>query len=411
MRAVKLLFVLCAGLLMAGCWGSRETDEIAYVLAMGFDKGPDKSVIMTFQIANPVTIAGQAAGGGTGGNKDPLVTISTVAKLPIGAFSLLNTELSREISLLHTRAFIFSDEFAREGVHHFLLPLNRYRETRGTAYVYVSRGKARDFMEANRPRLEISPAKQYELVAAANRLHALAPVVPFREFFQDTKRPDKQPVATLVGVNKVGLESTKKIVPGKLGDYLAGDLPSNKNQVQFLGAAVFKGDRMVGELTGDDSRYLNMITGEMDQGFLLVSDPQKRQSPVGLRLRQARKPVIKVHLESSRPVIELHIYQEPEIVGLPSGVNYESPELKPVLEKELADVIERRCREVITRTQDEFKSDIFGFGRYAKMQFLTVQDFEKLAWNEIYPTAELDITAHVKIRRTGLMFKTIPTHY
>ncbi|MHB8917005.1 MAG: Ger(x)C family spore germination protein [Desulfocucumaceae bacterium] len=411
MRAVKLLFVLCAGFLLAGCWGSRETDEIAYVLAMGFDKGPGKNVIMTFQIANPITIAGQAAGGGSGNKNEPLITISTVAQLPIGAFTLLNTELSREISLLHTRAFIFSEEFAREGAHHFLLPLNRYRETRGTAYVYVCRGKAKDFMEANRPRLEISPSKQYELVATSNRLHSLAPVVTFRDFFQDFKRPDKQPVATLVGVNKIGLESTKKIVPGKLGDYLAGDLPSNKNQVQFLGAAVFKGDRMVGELTGDESRYLNMITGKMDLGFLFVSDPKKRENQVGMRLRQARKPVVKVHLTSGRPVIEVQIYQEPEIVGLPSGVNYESPELKPVLEKELANVIERRCREVITRTQDEFKSDIFGFGRYAKMQFLTDQDFEKLAWNEIYPTAELDINVHVKIRRTGLMLKTSLTQY
>ncbi len=409
MRAARILAVILAATALCGCWGGRETDEIAYVMSMGFDKGPGDNITVTFQIANPRAIAGQTQGGGAGGK--PLINISTIAPLPIGAFNLVNTERSREISLLHTTAYIFSEDLAREGLHHYIAPLNRYRETRGSAFVFVCRGRAREFMEENIPELEISPSKLYELVSQVNRLHGLAPVTQFREFYQCIKSPAKEPVAPLVDINERALATPRPPRPGKLGDHLAGDLPSTRGETQYLGTAVFKGDKMVGVLTGDETRYLNMITGDMEQSFLIIPDPEKPGQPLGLSLRQARRPVIKVRLDSRRPVIEAHIYQEPEIVGIATNINYESTGLKPLLEKHLADIIERRCREVVARAQNEFRSDIFGFGRYARMKFLTLKEWEKYRWEEAFPTAGVEIVVHVKIRRTGLMLKTMPVHF
>jgi spore germination protein KC len=414
MRAVKLLACLLLISVLAGCWGSLETDEIAYVMAMGFDRGPGDSLVMTFQIANPRTIAGQAAGGGGGGGGNSqggtTINISTVASLPIGAFNLLNVERGRKISLQHTRAFIFSDELAREGLHHYLNPLNRYRETRGTAFIYISRGRARDFMEKNQSRLEFTPVKQYELVSKMQRLHSLAPVTEFRKFYHRTKSIAHEPTAPLVAVNEKGLKNLREPEPDTLGDYLAGELPSDKGEAQFLGTAVFKGDKMVGTLTGDETRYLNMLTGEMNQGFLIIDDPIRKGKPVGLILDQARKPDIKVRFSPGRPAIEVDIYQEPEIVGVASAINYESTELKPVLERALAGIIRERCHELVARTQEEFRSDIIGFGRVARRQFLTLQDWEKVKWHEAYPMAGVNINVHVKIRRTGLMRKTVGVH-
>ncbi|MFZ5644028.1 MAG: Ger(x)C family spore germination protein [Bacillota bacterium] len=407
MRAAKLLVIFLIVMLLQGCWGSRETDEIAYVLVMGFDKGPDNNIMMTFQIANPKAIAGPAGGGG-GEKEKPLITISTLAPLPIAAFNLINVERSREISLLHTTAFIFSEELAREGLIAYLNPLQRYPETRGTAFVYVSKGKAREFMVKNQPELEITPSKQYELISRIERIHALAPVVQFQDFYRATKALDIQPVAPLVALQKEGFESYRPEGFGKLGDYTAGNLPSNKGETQFLGAAVFKMDRMVGQLTGDETRYFNMLTGKMASSFITVIDPLKENSAIGLTLKQARKPDIKVTLAGGRPLIEIEVFQEPEIVGIASGINYEGEKLKPVLEKELANLIKERCQELIARTQEEFASDIFGFGRYARANFLTVSDWRDYDWQRAYPGAKVDVKVSLKIRRTGLMLETEP---
>lgn len=413
MKAVKLSIMVCLLMALSGCWGSRETDEIAYVLAMGFDKGPDKNFVYTFQIANPRAIAGIAGGGGGGGggggNGDKsVITDSIVAKRPIGAFNLLNIKHSREQSLLHTVAFVISEDAAREGLKPFLNPFNRFRETRGNAFIYICRGKAKEFIEKNMPELEVSPSKQYELLSVTSRAHGLTPVMQFWEFYQNSKSDDINPVAPLVGISKVNLEGGKKTDPARLGDYLAGQLPSEKEEAQFIGAAVFKRDKMVGTLTGDEVRYLNMLRGELDRSFLLIPDPGEKEESVGINLRQARSPRIKVDLEGDSPSIEVNVYQEPEIFGLSSGINYETLDMKPVIEKALKNVIREGCYRLIKRSQEEFRSDIFGFGRYAKKKFLTLDQWQEYNWAEAYNRASVVVIVNVKIRRTGLMLKTSP---
>lgn len=410
MRAVRVVALLLVILVLQGCWGNRETDEIAYVLVMGFDKGPGQNVIVTFQIANPKAIAGVIGGGGGGGGADskPLITDSTVAILPIGAFKLLNVERSREISLLHTTAFIFSEEVARQGLAPLLNPLERYRETRGTAFVFVCRGKAREFIKKNQPILEINPSKQYELLDRTSMLHGLTPVTQFSEFYSRTKSMAVNPVAPLAAVGRKSTDLKEPPPKNRLGHYLAGEMPSDGEHIQFLGAAVFRGDRMVGELTGDETRYLNMITGKMKESFIIIEDPLRKGHSVGVTLRQARSPGVKVNIEGDRPEIRIDIYQEPEIVGISSGVNYESTKLKPVLEEALEKIISERCRRLASLAQEEFRSDIFGLGRYARMKFLTLGQWREFSWEDVFPAAAVDIQVHVKIRRTGLMFETRP---
>ncbi|MHB8156962.1 MAG: Ger(x)C family spore germination protein [Desulfocucumaceae bacterium] len=407
-KVVKLLLLLLLTLLLQGCWGSRETDEMAYVLVMGFDKGPDNNIIVTFQIANPRAIASPSGGGG--GKEKPLLTLSVEAPLPIAAFNLLNVERSRQASLLHANAFIFSEELARQGLEPSLNALNRYRETRGTAFIFVTRGKARDFMEKNLPELEISPSKQYELISRIQRLHALSPVVQFMDFYKRVKARDSQPLAPLASINKTGMQSDTRAEREKLGNYLAGDMPSTKGEAQFLGSAVFREDRMVGVLTGDETRYYNMLAGEMLNSFMIIKDPLDETKDIGLQLDQAKKPDIKVLFTTEGPLIEVEIFQEPELVGIASGINYEDVKLKKILENKLEDFIKIRCEELVARTQEEFRSDIFGFGRYARSNFLTVEKWRQADWLEVYPAARVNIKVNAVIRRTGLMAKTQPLH-
>lgn len=410
MRAVKIVALVLMVLLTQGCWGSRETDEIAYVLVMGFDKGPGQNVVVTFQTANPKAIAGVVGGGGGGGGADsrPLITDSTVAPLPIGAFKLLNVERSREISLLHTTAFIFSEELARQGLAPLLNPLERYRETRGTAFVFVCRGKAKEFIKKNQPILEIDPSKLYELLDRTSMLHGLTPVTQFSEFYPRTKSMAANPVAPLAAVGRRNIDLKEQPPKNSLGDYLAGEMPSDGEHIQFLGAAVFRGDKMVGELTGDETRYLNMITGKMKESFIIIEDPLRKGHSVGVTLRQARAPGVKVNIKGERPEIRVDIYQEPEIVGISSGINYESTKLKPVLEEALEKIISERCRRLTSRAQEEFRSDIFGLGRYVRMRFITLGQWREFSWEDVFPAAAVDIKVHVKIRRTGLMLETMP---
>ncbi len=409
MKKVRLVLAFAVIIFLSGCWGSQETDQMAFVLAMGFDKGGKDNVRVTFQIANPKVIAGVAGGSGGGGGAQgkPYVFTTLDAPLPLAAFHLLNVIRSRDISLLHNKVFIFSEEVAREGLSRYMQPLNRFRETRGSSFVFVCRGTARDFMEKNRLELELSPAKHYEIVANLIKLHGLGLITHFTDFYESTKTRSDEPTVPLVGINDEGLGAPAKPQVGSLGDYLPGDIPASGVTAQFLGTAVFSRDKMVGELTGDESRYLLMLKGELQQSFIVIDDPKRPGKYVGLTLRQARRPVVKVSTGGEVPVIDVELFQEPSIVGVPSGINYEDLKLKRVLEKEIAGLITEKCQELVRRTQDEFRADICGFGGYAKRNYLTVGEWDKYDWHDKYSDAQVNIKVNVKIRRTGMQMKTV----
>ena len=54
------------------------------------------------------------------------------------------------------------------------------------------------------------------------------------------------------------------------------------------------------------------------------------------------------------------------------------------------------------------KTDVVGFGYLARTNFRTYDEFMKLDWPQIYSEADIKIKVKTKIRRTGLMWKTIP---
>ncbi len=404
MKQTKLLLLVFILLSTVGCWGSRETDEIAYTMALGFDKGPGNNVIMTFQIVNPRSVAGNSSGDESA--NQTLFTATTVAGLPIAAFNLINIERSREISLLHTTAYVFSEELARDGVHDYISPFTRFRQVRGSAYVFVCKGKASEFLKKNKPVLEISPSKQYEQISLVNETHSLSTVTRFHEFYQNTKSSKRQPVVPMVGINEVGLNISKVAERDRLGDYEAGNSPSDKGVSQFIGAAVFLKDKMVGELTGDETRYYNIMTGNMKRSFIIIKDPLYPENNLGMTLLQARRPEIKVDFKDGIPEIEQNIYLEPELVGIPSEYNYEATDKKPILEEAIRLFVENNCNNLMSKVQQQYKSDIFGFGRYASMKFINNKDWDNSRWEEVFPTARYSSHVYVKIRRTGLIIKS-----
>lgn len=420
MRAAKLIaFFLTVFImvLLTGCFGSRETDETAYVLAMGFDKGERDNVVLTVSIANPKVIAGGVSGGGGGAKEGAKNVIEQSVETygPITGLEQLNTATSRHLSLLHTKAFIFSEEMAREGLGTWFSTLSRYYELRATSFVFICRGKAKDYLEKNHPPLELSPTKQYEMIGSLYQAHGLYDNVRFKDFYEDIKSWSIQPNMPLTAIHEGELE-TGKPGPQKggeltLGKYIAGEVPiTGENKAQFDGTAVFRGDKLVGMIDGENTRYYLMLRGEFKYGFFNILDPLVSQPQgVGFIVHQARSPKYKTRINEDGTVsIDVDLYLEADLAAMISGINYESLEYKPIIEAAFSAQIQEGCQNLIKRTQEEFKSDIFGFGKQLKGHFWTVQPWRDFNWLQKYPEAEVNVNVHTRVRRTGLQLKTSP---
>jgi len=411
-RIILILLTIILSLLQSGCWGSLETDQVAYVLSMGFDKGEKDNLIITFNIANPKSMAGTTGGG----SKEKVTLVGSVeATAPVSALDLMNTATTRRLSLLHTKAFIFSEELAREGLGKWLTPLSRLREFRETAHVYVVRGKASDFLNKDQPLLEVSPSKQFELIALISRLNGFFMPMQFYEFYGEIKSASIEPSLPLIGIHKGGLTTAK---PGPLqggkyevGPYLAGEVPiEGKNITQFIGSAVFKKDKLIGELNGTDTRLLLLLRGKFHRATINLPDPiAGPEYFTGLELRQGRFPVYHTEItKDGKVIIDIDLYIEANIVAISSGINYEDVDKKHLFEKSIAQIIGSKCNELVKQCQEDYDSDIFAFGAYVKHHFLTGKEWEEFEWMERFKDAEVNIKAHTVIRRTGLQIKTTP---
>ena len=408
MPATKLyafLLLVISLLSLTGCWSMRETDEIAYVLAVGFDKGEKGNLVLTLSIANP-----RAATGNGGGEDTTRETVSVEAIGPLAMIDLLNTSIDRRIFLQHTKVFVFSEDLAREGLGKWLSALMRFREIRGNAEVFICRGTARDLIQKTSPFLELSPAKQYELIRKMSEIHGLYPTTELINLYRDTKSLSRQAVVPLAAVHEGEFESAKPGPEGGRGEYLAGEVPvAGKSKVQFIGSAVFRGDKLVGLLDGHDTRHFLMLTGKFGSAFMGITDPFDGSAMIGLRVGQGQEPEYRTSIdEDGNVVINVEIFLEPEIAASYSAHDFERTDLKSALERAFSEHVEEGCQELIKRTQDEFRSDIFGFGNKFKHNFLTVQAWEEYKWPEFYPEAQVNVNVHIHIRRTGLLMKTIP---
>lgn len=399
-------------LLVPGCWGGRETDQLGYVLSIGIDKGKENIVQVTFQIAMPQALGGNGGGGEKGSNTE-IVTVEAASLF--GALQLVNACVSRDITLLHNRAVIISEELAREGIGKYINPLIRSREIRRNTIILVARGHAHEFVVKNRPLLEKNPSRQLELLLEGQHFTGFIPGSTLNDVIEGLNSPGGSMVTALVAINEgkkpeehgwSNSEKTRREM-----SYLAGSLPrEGGNAAEAIGLAAFRGDKLAGFLNGAQTRYYQMAAGLFESAMITLPDPRyPEEYIVSLEIIKGRVPDVRVDLSGEVPLIEFSQVLEGEIMSLQSGVNYESGEEKRELEAYAADFISGEVAKVVRVAQEEFKSDIFDFGNYTRKYFWTWQEWVDYAWLERFPAAEVRVKTVVRVRRTGLMSKTVPT--
>ena len=86
----RILLLMCA-LLLTGCSRSAEPNELAYIVAIGIDKGEKtRTYDVTLQIANPMAISGGSKEEGGEGGKKTLSNLSVTASTIFSALNIAN---------------------------------------------------------------------------------------------------------------------------------------------------------------------------------------------------------------------------------------------------------------------------------------------------------------------------------
>jgi len=416
-RRKIILLLVCVMMLLqlTACYDMHEITDLAFVQMVGVDMGVSDKWRLTLKFT---PMREEKAGrdtererGGATKASTGAQTVTVDAPSFYGGISLLNTNIPQRINFSHTVLLVISEELARSGlIGEYIAPLIRFREMRRTIDVAVVSGTAQAFIESTEELLGKSPARAVEDLKFESENTGFFPRINLNDFYNAIKSTYHQPVVMLGGVyNPSNFKQEGEKYRDKLnvaGRYHAGEVPRKGGSlIEFLGSALFDGDKMVGKLDGHETRMMLLAKGDFKRGVFTIQDPKRPELAVPIDLRLARKPQVRVSFKDGIPFITLKLKTEGDIVAIESRINYEDPKMTPILEKAVEQHLKTSLDDVIKKCQF-LNCDVFGFGQSAVRHFLTIEEWEAYNWKGHFKEATVNTEIEFKVRRTGGLLKS-----
>ncbi|SDK23664.1 Ger(x)C family spore germination protein [Sediminibacillus albus] len=401
MRKLLMFTVLLVPL--AGCYDQTEVEQQSYVIAIGLDKTDDEGTFrITFQAANPEVGSTLSSGGS---QEEPRETVTLEGNDLIAAKDTANSVMTKQIALDHTKVVVVSEELARSGEFlRIIQAATRTTELRRSVQIIVSKENASDFLKNNQPLLETRPHKYYQYMLTRATQTGIIPESEIHRFFQITEG-DADAFLAIYATT----EQTEPKETGNEDQYIAGEIPvEGGNPTQFMGSAVFVEGKMIDILSGQETRVANILDDTMDMEALYSTfpDPKDKRYRIATNFSKDRPTDVKIEYHKNQPTkINVTIPFTIEVVGVPSLVDYsKNKENRKLLEAYIPKLAEEQANNLVKKTQEQYKTDIFYWSLYIRKYFTSIDEYEKADWNnKIYPNAEINVDYKLKQLYFGKM--------
>lgn len=392
-RMIRMLIILISLLcVLTGCYDANELDDLAYVIAIGIDKGTSKTLQVTFQIAIPVNISGESSSPG----KETSTLLTIDADSVYEAVSLANAQISKEVNLSQNKMVVFSEELAKDGLEGYINPFVTNKEIRPRTSVVVCKSTSREFLSTITPVLETNPARYLDLILSSHSYSGYNIGTELVDFYWNEQSPYVEPIAILAEISNNNSGNSK--------DNNSPSQEVNENPTpKFSGIAVFSGAKMIGELKEDEIIPHRILTNSLQPVNFALPDIKETDKITTVTLSQISKSKIKLNLENNIPQINIVANIHAQLVTSGSPTDYFENENRYQLAKKIEDELSKLIYSYLTKCCKELKTDITGFGKNLRPKYLTLGELEKIDWENIYPNSEFTVNVHVDLNTTQIV--------
>ncbi len=398
------VFILIIVMMVAfsSSYASLNMDRLAYVLAIGIDTDEKNKMQVTFQFST------SAASSESGSNeKTPFVINTVTASSLSNAVNLMNAYLGKELNLSHCKIIIFSEEFASLGISDEIYTLTNDTQLRPTANILITKCTAKTYMEQTNPELEKTIYKYYDTLTNSSSYTGYIPDATLGSFFNTLICRTCDSYAILAGVGAKDSGSTNNEDTQKNSDIKAGSAPINgQNSAENIGIAVFKSDKLVGELNALETISFLTMRNELNNFLISVPDPLNNNSFLDIYVSPSFSNNIKVYTDTQSPYVKLKIKLTGKIHSMSTNSDYLSSETLKEISNSCNSYLEYTFKNYLYKTSKEFKSDITNLGKYALKNFLTWDDYEEYNWLDNYQNAYFDVEVDTSIESSMLITET-----
>ena len=377
-RKIVVLIIICIllALSLSGCWNRRELNTFSILMGMGIDKAEEAGKV---QLTAQIIKAGELKSEG-GSDEEAYLTVQSIGDTVFDALRKFTKETNRKIYLPHSQVLIFGEGIAAEGVQKYVDFYVRDHEPRLREKVLVAKGKAEEVLDV-KSQLEKIPAVGISSLLRAQGATSQATEVTIKEFINRLMSKTTAPVAPLIEISGEGEEQTLRI----------------------SGMAIFKLDKFVGKLTGSEARGLLWVIDKIKSGIIVVDCPNE-EGKMSLEIIRASSKIIP-EIQEDKVHIQVKIKEEGHIGDQECPGELTSDDIISIEEMK-ASVIRSEVLSAVEIAQD-LNTDVFGFGDAVHRKYPKEWKELEKQWDEVFPEIEVEIIVEAKVRRSGILMKSI----
>ncbi|WNS77459.1 Ger(x)C family spore germination protein [Bacillus sp. DTU_2020_1000418_1_SI_GHA_SEK_038] len=388
MRRRIFSYIICFFLIfVSGCWDRKELNDRAIWLATGWDVGEKENIRLSGQIVVPSKM--QSQNGGGGGAKE-YFTVSATGKNVNDALQNMQTKLSRESFPGHRRVVFFGEEFAKHGLKHQLDANTRGPDVSLRTDIFIVKGgTAIEALNLSYP-LEKPPA------AATIKVHE-----------EIGGRGDTAFLSFLIAATSDGVRPTVPVV--QIGQSQVGDSSGKENAsesvLQIAGVAIFNKDlELIGYLNNLENRAMLWVMGILKK--LTITVPIKNGN-ASLIMTKIKSDIVPEISKDNKIKFIVKLTGEGALLENNTDLNLIEPKNIKYMEKKFEERAQKKVQQVIKKVQEEYGTDIFGFGEAIHKKHPHLWKSLKKDWDMHFSDAIVSVKVNLRVKRIGMTGQSI----
>lgn len=383
-KHIKQIFILqiiiIIMLIQCGCWNMRELDSLSIVMGFGIDKAEVSDEIeLTAQI---VKTGGknQSSANEKGSDDSSFINLRSTGNDIFTIIREYTHKISRRLYIGDSQIIVFGESSAKEGIRNKLDFFMRDHEGRLIVYVIVAKGKAYDVLKeepefGNIPAIDIANLIENQFATSEAVKVTLFDLIP------NLVNNTKSMVLPCVSVLSEG--------EGK--------------KIALTSSAVFKDDKLVGELDKKETRGYLWVMNDVKSGVINVNVLGENTS---IEIKKAKSEVVPQINKDGSIKIKVKITEEGILNSQVGNASLDKVFNNKKLENATAYVIKKEIQKTLDKAR-EMGTDIYGFGEDINRKYPKEWKTIKANWDKLFKEIDINIEVISKLRGEGRIVNPI----
>lgn len=380
MKKIKYIILLLP--LLSGCYNYRELNELGITTAVSIDY-KDNNFILIAEVVNPIKQQDVSAS-----NNSPFVNFTSVAPSIQEAFRNTVLESPRQLYLSQLEIILVSEEIINNHLEEFLEFFSREPETRTEIKVIIAKTEeSTKGITIQSLLTNFSSSNILESLEVQNKLLGLTQEVTINELLNMYLDPNLEivlPSMILYGSSDIGDEK----------ENITTSTP--KTLVKVGTTSVIKDGKILGYLSEEESKMVNLINGNLTKTILKIpyEDGYVVFEPNRIKTKQ------KLNIKDNKITIEISGFSK--IKEFHTNKNIKNMKTVEELNKYFNKEIENMIKDNFNKIREKYNTDMFGFQElYYRTDHKYFKKYCSNWYETTFPNIELEVKSNIKLYEKG----------